>query len=58
MLKDLSHDISLEELKTLLSLEHGESMTLYIRRADDKVISNYSKIDRLSLCNLLYFLLF
>ena len=33
--------MSLEELKTLLSLEYGESMTLFIRRADDKLISNY-----------------
>ena len=31
--------LCIEELKTILSLEHGESMKLFVRRADDKVIS-------------------
>lgn len=32
--------VDIDELNTLLSLEHGESMNLFVKRADDKLISN------------------
>ena len=41
LLNDLDSEVSLLELKNILSLEYGESMCVFIRRADNQVISNY-----------------
>jgi U11/U12 small nuclear ribonucleoprotein SNRNP25 len=41
----LHPDIDLNELKKVLSLEHGESMKLLIRRADDQVFSVIVRLD-------------
>jgi hypothetical protein len=39
MVNDAEKTLDIDELKTILSLEHGESMNLFVRRADDRVIS-------------------
>ena len=37
--------MSLIELKNILSLEHGESINVLIKRADDQIISKYKNIN-------------
>ena len=39
LLSDIDTNLNLPELKNILSLEHGESMNVFIKRADDKIIS-------------------
>ena len=41
LLNTVESDSSLSRLKTILSLEHGESMNVFIRRGDDKLISEF-----------------
>ncbi|CAF0709699.1 unnamed protein product [Brachionus calyciflorus] len=45
LLKDLYPKIHLIELKNLLSLEHGESMNLFIRRADNQIFNVIVKLN-------------
>ena len=40
-LNGIDANTSLIELKNVVSLETGESMSLFIKREDDKIISNY-----------------
>ncbi|RNA21214.1 U11 U12 small nuclear ribonucleo 25 kDa [Brachionus plicatilis] len=44
-LGDIDPNISLVELKNLLSLEYGESMNLFIRRADDQTFNVIVKLN-------------
>jgi hypothetical protein len=41
LLGDLHSDLTLDELNSILSLEHGESMILYVHKADGQIISEY-----------------
>ena len=37
LLQDLPTRITTEELQSQIALEHGQAMTVYLRRADDQV---------------------
>lgn len=39
LVSDLETTLDIEELKKIISLEHGESMNLFVRRADNRVIN-------------------
>lgn len=43
LLSDLDPNLSLAELREILSLEHGDSMKIFIRRADDQVFGKQTK---------------
>lgn len=38
LLRDLPADVSVDEVKAQLALEHGQSMTVYMKRADGEVL--------------------
>jgi len=41
LLCDLHTEVTLEEIKSQIALEHGKAITVNVRRADDVVLREY-----------------
>lgn len=49
-LNDLTHDISLEEVKSRLAVEQGRAITIHIKRFDNESICKFIITNITSLC--------